>query len=242
MKTKRRPRKARARRRGKRGTDLAIRRHRLKTRCQPLFSFMRISRLARLSIRRSCAIRSRARSRTTGYTANGKNGQITRGVSVSATEALALQGVLSLDEWVSESLGGRNLFVQMLSGEPAVNEASLAVAQIYLREQIGTVGVCQDMSEFLLRLCGSTGLKLPFCFESNRIHGAPKGKAHVSEAARQKFIDDNSLDYELFRDGNRIESNRRSLCERNGQRLFECARIGARDSVRNKSARESARI
>ncbi|MBC8738333.1 chondroitin 4-O-sulfotransferase [Paraburkholderia sp. UCT31] len=138
------------------------------------------------------------------YAANGKNGQIMRGVSVSATEALALQGVLSLDEWVSESLGGRNLFVQMLSGEPAVNEASLAVAQIHLREQIGTVGVCEDMSEFLLRLCGATGMKLPFCFEANRTNGAPKGKAHISEAARQKFIDDNSLDYELFRDANRI--------------------------------------
>jgi hypothetical protein len=138
------------------------------------------------------------------YAANGKNGEVTRGVSVSATEALAQQGVLSLDEWVSESLGGRNLFVQMLSGEPTANEASLAVAQIHLREQIGTVGVCEDMSEFLLRLCGSTGMKLPFCFEANRTNGTRKGKAQVSEAARQKFIDDNSLDYELFRDANRI--------------------------------------
>ncbi|MGF6539896.1 hypothetical protein OKW32_003182 [Paraburkholderia youngii] len=138
------------------------------------------------------------------YAANGKNGQIMRGVSVSTPEAMALQGVLSLDEWVSESLGGRNLFVQMLSGEPAVNEASLAVAQIHLREHIGTVGVCEDMSEFLLRLCGSTGMKLPFCFEANRINGKPNGTALLSEAARQKFIDDNRLDYELFRDANRI--------------------------------------
>ncbi|EDZ97777.1 conserved hypothetical protein [Burkholderia sp. H160] len=138
------------------------------------------------------------------YAANGKNGEVTRGVSVSTPEALAQQGVLSLDEWVSESLGGRNLFVQMLSGEPAVNEASLAVAKIHLREQIGTVGVCEDMSEFLLRLCGSTGMRLPFYFEANRTKDAPKGKARISEAARQKFIADNSLDYELFRDANRI--------------------------------------
>jgi hypothetical protein len=138
------------------------------------------------------------------YAANGKNGAVTRGVSVSTPEALALQGVLSLDEWVSESLGGKNLFVQMLSGEPVVNEASLAVAQIHLREQIGTVGVCEDMSEFLLRLCGSTGMKLPFYFEANRTNGAPKGKTRLSEAARQKFIDDNSFDYELFHDANRI--------------------------------------
>ncbi|MCC8401250.1 chondroitin 4-O-sulfotransferase [Paraburkholderia sp. MMS20-SJTN17] len=138
------------------------------------------------------------------YAANGKNGEVTRGVSVSMPEALAQQGVLSLDEWVSESLGGRNLFVQMLSGEPAVNEASLAVAQINLREQISTVGVCEEMSEFLLRLCGSTGMKLPFYFETNRTNGAPKGHAQVSEAARQKFIEDNSLDYALFRDANRI--------------------------------------
>ncbi|ADG14697.1 conserved hypothetical protein [Paraburkholderia atlantica] len=138
------------------------------------------------------------------YAVNGKNGEVTRGVCVSTKEALAQQGVLSLDEWVSESLGGKNLFVQMLSGEPAVNEASLAVARIHLREQISTVGVCEDMSEFLLRLCGSTGMKLPFYFEANRTSGASKGKAHLSDAARQKFIDDNSLDYELFRDATRI--------------------------------------
>ncbi|WP_233800132.1 hypothetical protein [Paraburkholderia sp. HP33-1] len=58
------------------------------------------------------------------YAANGKNGQITRGVSVSTPEAMALQ--------------------------------------------------------------------------------VPKGKAHISEATRQRFIDDNSLDYELFRDANRM--------------------------------------
>ncbi|WP_429362253.1 hypothetical protein [Paraburkholderia sp. MM5496-R1] len=56
------------------------------------------------------------------YAANGKNGEVTRGVSVSTPEALAQQGVLSLDEWVSESLGGKNLFVHMLSGEPVANQ------------------------------------------------------------------------------------------------------------------------
>ncbi|WP_233847556.1 chondroitin 4-O-sulfotransferase [Paraburkholderia sp. HD33-4] len=138
------------------------------------------------------------------YAANGKNGEVTRGVSVSTPEALAQQGVLSLDEWVRESIGGRNLFVQMLSGEPAVNEASLAVARIHLREQIGTVGVCEDISEFLLRLCGSTGMKLPFYFETNRTNGTPQGNGHISDTARQKFIEDNSFDYELFRDASRI--------------------------------------
>ncbi|MBC8750374.1 hypothetical protein OKW43_003429 [Paraburkholderia sp. WC7.3g] len=138
------------------------------------------------------------------YAANGKNGEVTRGVSVSTPEALAQQGALSLDEWVSESLAGKNLFVQMLSGEPVVDEASLAVAQIHLREQIETVGACEEMSEFLLRLCGSTGMKLPFYFETNRTNGASKGKAHISEAARKKFIADNRFDYELFDDANRI--------------------------------------
>jgi hypothetical protein len=96
------------------------------------------------------------------------------------------------------------LFVPMLRVEPAVNEASLAVAQIHLREQISTVGVCEDMSEFLLRLCGSTGMKLPFYFETNRTNGVSKGQALVSEAAKQKFIDDNSLDSIRFRDASRI--------------------------------------
>ncbi|WP_233828420.1 sulfotransferase family 2 domain-containing protein [Paraburkholderia sp. ZP32-5] len=138
------------------------------------------------------------------YAASGKNGEVNRGVSVSTPEALAQQGVLSLDEWVGESLGGRNLFVQMLSGEATVNEASLAIAQTHLHEQIGTVGVCENMSEFLLRLCGTNGFKLPFYFETNRTNGSPKGKSHLSEAAKQRFIDDNSFDYQIFNDATRI--------------------------------------
>lgn len=138
------------------------------------------------------------------YAASGKNGEVTRGVSVSTPEALAQQGVLSLDEWVGESLGGRNLFVQMLSGEPVVNEASVAIAKAHLHEQIGTVGVCENMSEFLLRLCGSNGLELPFYFEANRTSGSTKGKSNPGEAAKQKFIDGNSFDYQIFNDAIRI--------------------------------------
>jgi hypothetical protein len=139
------------------------------------------------------------------YAANGKNGEVARGVPVSAPEAFAQQGGLSLDEWVGESLAGKNVFVQMLSGEPVANAASLAIAQTHLREEIGTVGVCEDMSEFVLRLCGSTGMTLPFYFEVNRTaNSAPKSRARVSETAKQKFIDENRLDYELFREANRI--------------------------------------
>ncbi|NML30814.1 sulfotransferase family protein [Paraburkholderia antibiotica] len=138
------------------------------------------------------------------YAANGKNGEVMRGVSVSPDEALAQQGALSLDEWVGESLGGRNLFVHMLSGEPVANEASLAIARTHLREHIGTVGVCENMSEFLLRLCGASELNLPFYFETNRTSSLSKDRRPLSDTARQKFIEDNRLDYELFQDANRI--------------------------------------
>ncbi len=50
------------------------------------------------------------------YAFNGKNGEVERGASVSPTEALVQRGALSLDDWVSESMAGKNLFVHMLSG------------------------------------------------------------------------------------------------------------------------------
>jgi hypothetical protein len=138
------------------------------------------------------------------YAASGKNGEVTRGVSVSTAEALVQQGVVSLDEWVSESLGGRNVFVQMLSGCTVLDRASLEIAQGHLRQHISTVGVCENMSEFLLRLAGMSGMKLPFYFEANKTLGSPKGRSHLSEAAKQKFLEDNSLDYEIFHDAKRM--------------------------------------
>jgi hypothetical protein len=132
------------------------------------------------------------------YAFNGKNGEVERGAGVSATEALVRRGVLSLDDWVSESLAGKNLFVHMLSGHATANEASLEVAQAHLREQIGTVGICENMSEFLLRLCGSTGLKLPFYFKTNLTRGSSTKRGPLSEVARQKFVEDNKIDYQLF--------------------------------------------
>jgi hypothetical protein len=138
------------------------------------------------------------------YAASGKNGEVKRGVSVSMPEALVQQGAMSLDEWVGESLAGKNLFVQMLSGHSVLNESSLAAAQSHLRQHIGTVGLCENMSEFLLRLAGMNGLKLPFYFETNRTIGTPKGNSPLSDAARQKFLEDNRLDYELFHDAKRL--------------------------------------
>jgi hypothetical protein len=138
------------------------------------------------------------------YAANGKNGEVERGASVSTTEALAQRGELSLDDWVSESLGGKNLFVQMLSGHSVLNETSLEVAQTHLQQHIGAVGVCENMSEFLLRLCGMSALQLPFYFETNKTRGSSKDRSHLSEEARQKFLQDNSLDYEIFQNAKRI--------------------------------------
>ncbi|CAB3637862.1 hypothetical protein LMG27174_00260 [Paraburkholderia rhynchosiae] len=142
------------------------------------------------------------------YALNGKNGEVARGASVSATEALVLRGTLSLDEWVSESLGGKNIFAQMLSGHSAPQALSLEVAQANLRHHFSAVGVCENMSEFLLRLCGKTGLKLPFYFETNITSGSSKDIGQLSETARQKFVEDNRLDYRIFEHAKRqIESD-----------------------------------
>jgi hypothetical protein len=87
----------------------------------------------------------------------------------------------------------------MLSGHSVPDESSLEIAQSHLRQHVAAVGLCENMSEFVLRLAGMSGLKLPFYFEANRTVGAPKGTSTLSDAARQKFLEDNRLDYELFR-------------------------------------------
>ncbi|WP_373686929.1 chondroitin 4-O-sulfotransferase [Paraburkholderia youngii] len=133
------------------------------------------------------------------FARNGKNGGVARGVSVSEAEALAQGGELSLDDWVGESCSGKNLFVQMLSGHGRVNRESLELAIENVRQHIPTVGVCEDMSDFLLRLCGRTGMRLPFFIRTNVTEGVPKECSPLSERAREKFVEDNHLDYELYR-------------------------------------------
>lgn len=133
------------------------------------------------------------------YAFNGKNGEVARGASVSAVEALVKRGEISLDEWVSESYGGENLFVQMLSGRSVVDATSLEIARTNLHQQIKTAGVCEDMSAFLLQLCGKIGLSLPFYVETNRTGRSPQSAVQPSEAAVQKFVDANQLDYDLYR-------------------------------------------
>lgn len=135
------------------------------------------------------------------YALNGKNGAVDFGASVSPMEALVRRGNLTLDEWVGESMnGGNNLYVQMLSGRPVADEHSLELARIHLRRHITTYGFCENISEFLLRLCGTMGLRLPFYFETNKTYATDEQKLHLSEAAKQKFIEQNSLDYQLFHD------------------------------------------
>jgi len=109
-----------------------------------------------------------------------------------------MRGTLSLDEWVSESLGGKNIFVQMLSGHSAPDELSLEIAKANLRHHFSAVGLCENMSEFLLRLCAKSGLKLPFYSQTNITSGSPRTTGQLSEKARQTFIEDNQLDYGIF--------------------------------------------
>lgn len=59
----------------------------------------------------------------------------------------------------------------MLSGHSTPDKLSLEIATANLRHHCSTVGICENMSEFLLRLCAKTGLKLPFYFETNTTSG-----------------------------------------------------------------------
>ncbi|RQR58357.1 chondroitin 4-O-sulfotransferase [Burkholderia sp. Bp9125] len=132
------------------------------------------------------------------YALNGKNGEVERGASVSAVEAFIRRGLLSLDDWVMDSLGGRNVFVNMISGLPPGDERALETAKHNLTHTIDTVGMCSDMSAFLLRLCARTDLELPFYVESNKTQSGPSTEHTLGDAAKARFIADNRDDYALL--------------------------------------------
>ncbi|MCD9120188.1 chondroitin 4-O-sulfotransferase [Cupriavidus sp. UGS-1] len=153
------------------------------------------------------------------YAFNGKNGEVERGASVSTVEAMVRRGEISLDEWVAGSYAGKNLYVHMLSGDPALNEHSLDLARYNLRHHIPVAGLCEDMSAFLLRLCGRTGFGLPFYAETNVTNISGSRKQQLSESAREKFLADNAWDYALYQDVR--ESNDRDKTA--GGELFDKA-------------------
>ena len=133
------------------------------------------------------------------YARSGKNGEVSQGVPVSLTEAGAMRGDISIDEWVSESYDGLNLFTTMVSGHSNPDATSLQIAKDNLRTHFLSVGTCEDMSSYLLRLCATCGLHMPFFVEANRAH--PRSPASpVSEAAKHKFLEANRLDVELYQE------------------------------------------
>ena len=126
------------------------------------------------------------------YARSGKNGEVTRGVPVSLTEAGVMRGDISIDEWVSESYDDLNLFTKMVSGHPNPDTTSLQVAKNNLRAHFLTVGTCEDMSSYFLRLCATGGLQMPFFVEANRAHPKPLASP-VSEAAKCKFLEKSNI-------------------------------------------------
>ena len=137
------------------------------------------------------------------YARSGKNGEVSQGVPVSLTEAGVLRGDISIDEWVSESYDDLNLLTKMVSGHSNPDPTSLQVAKNNLRAHFCTVGTCEDMSSYLLRLCATSGLQMPFYVEANRAN--PKSPASpVSEAAKHKFLEANRLDVELYREASTL--------------------------------------
>ena len=137
------------------------------------------------------------------YARSGKNGEIARGVSVSLMEAYTFRGDISIEEWVSESYGGLNLFTSMLSGHPNPNETSLQFANHNLQAHFPTIGACKDISSYLLRLCATSGLRMPFFVEANRAHPNSIDQP-ISEATKFKFLKDNRLDVELYQNASTL--------------------------------------
>jgi hypothetical protein len=133
------------------------------------------------------------------YAHSGKNGAVARGTSVSSLEGAVQRGEISLDEWIAKSCAGTNVFVQMLSGHQTVSEKSLDVALANLGRHITIAGTCDDMSAFLLRLCGRAGFEFPFYINTNNTEKPAKGVVSIDDATIEIFKHSNSLDYELYR-------------------------------------------
>ncbi|PRF68730.1 chondroitin 4-O-sulfotransferase [Burkholderia multivorans] len=132
------------------------------------------------------------------YALNGKNGEVDRGASVSPAEAFVRRGLLSLEEWVTGSLGGRNVFVNMIGGLAHNDGEALRMAKHNLQYTVGPIGTCADMSSFLLRLCSRTDLDLPFYVEANKTQGKRSQTHQLSDAAKAQFREDNKEDYALL--------------------------------------------
>ncbi|MFM0528115.1 hypothetical protein PQR11_24430 [Paraburkholderia strydomiana] len=72
--------------------------------------------------------------------------------------------------------------MQILSDRPAPDELSLGIAKAKLQHHFSAVGICENMSEFILRLCAKPGLKLPLYFETNMASGSSKNIGRLQSA------------------------------------------------------------
>lgn len=135
------------------------------------------------------------------YAYNGKNGQQNDRKDYcyySMVESDVRQGNISINEWLESSYEGQNIMTHMLCGYNVPNEYRLALAKQNLKERFTCFGFCEDMSQFLLLLCASTGLKLPYYFYTNKTAGKESIMVEPDQKAREKFINDNTDDYELY--------------------------------------------
>ncbi|WP_321941336.1 sulfotransferase family protein [Paraburkholderia tropica] len=130
------------------------------------------------------------------YARTGKNGE--EFTSYSHAEAMVMAGKISLDTWVADSLDGGNLAVRMLSGMGKASKEALALAKENIDRRFLLAGQCEDISEFLLLLCGRTNLNLPFFSPTNITNVGNVERVSVSDAAAEKFKAENALDYELY--------------------------------------------
>lgn len=131
------------------------------------------------------------------YARTGKNGE--EFTSYSFTEAMVMAGKISLDMWVANSLDGGNLAVRMLSGLEHANHDALILAKENIERHFLLAGRCENISEFLLLLCGKTDFNLPFFSPTNITNVGNVKRIAVSDVAAEKFKADNALDYELYR-------------------------------------------
>ena len=132
------------------------------------------------------------------YAMTGKNGDIEERASISHAEALARSGVISLDEWVRESHDGRNIFIKMITGHEVVDDDSLRLACEHIERRFIWAGCCEDLSQFLLFLCGKSNLDLPFYSKTNVTKKDCKSNPDISKDAVNRFMADNVLDYKLY--------------------------------------------
>ena len=129
---------------------------------------------------------------------------------------------ISLNDWLEYSLGGKNIFCNMLTGFiPMSDEHRLSLAIENLKNYFFFCGISENMSASLLLLCKILGWRFPFYIMSN-VTKRNKENFNPSESAVNKFTCENNIDFLLYE---HIKNNFELLIKTEGNGFLDALNV-----------------